>query len=252
MVKIHRSKYRDYIAYAERCTADRVYPMSIVTGAQSGEIYTDGTECVLFWHYCGFAYISGIPGPDLLEEIYREFLTADTGRRFLLITDLESVSDHYADRDPLQLDKRIEYFHSGMPEDPPALDDHFMIEPITADNTEDIRGLITPSFSWESSCAFLQNGFGFLARSRKDSRFAAAAFSSAVSPEEVDIGVETSEVFRYNGLASYLAYRMCEEIILQGKKPVWAHAEANAGSRKTAIRTGFVPCRVNTVIRRKR
>ena len=81
------------------------------------------------------------------------------------------------------------------------------------DNIGDIRGRITPSFSWKDSDTFLRNGFGCIARNEADGSFAAVAFSSTVSPEEVDIGVETAEAHRHHGLASYLAYRMCEEII---------------------------------------
>ena len=43
-----------------------------------------------------------------------------------------------------------------------------------------------------------------MARSKEDGSFAAVAFSSAVSPEKVDIGVETAETHRHHGLASYL------------------------------------------------
>ena len=77
------------------------------------------------------------------------------------------------------------------------------------------------------------------------------AFSSAVGPEEVDIGVETAETYRHHGLAFYLAYKMCEEIIKQGKKPVWAHAEMNNGSQKTALSVGFKLRGINTVIHKK-
>ena len=47
------------------------------------------------------------------------------------------------------------------------------------------------------------------------------------------------------------AYRMCEETIQQGKKTVWAHAQINAGSRKTALNVGLKPRGINTVIQRK-
>ena len=70
--KIDRSKYKEYIEYARECTANHVYPMSVVTGTQDGEIYTDDRGCILFWHYCGFAYISGSVSPDALEAIYRQ------------------------------------------------------------------------------------------------------------------------------------------------------------------------------------
>ena len=231
---MNRSKYRDCIDLAANCAADRVYPMSVAAGIQDGEIYTDDRGCLLFRHYCGFAYISGTVSSDVLEEIYQQFFVPETDRRFLLITDSDFVSGHYSDRELIRLDQRIEYIHSGMPEKAPVLAAGFDL-----------------SFSWKSSHSFLENGFGFLARSREDGCFAAVAFSSAISPEEVDIGVETAEPYRHNGLASFLAYKMCGEIIKQGKKPVWAHAKNNTGSGRTAVSAGFRPFRVNTVIRKK-
>ena len=79
-------------------------------------------------------------------------------------------------------------------------DDQFTIERVNTENIETIQGRIIPAFSWESPAAFLEEGFGFLAG--KGSDFAAIAFSSAVSPEEVDIGVETFDAYRHHGLAS--------------------------------------------------
>ena len=249
--KIDRSEYTEALKYARGCTANRVYPVSIATGTQDGDIYVDGKCCVLFWHYCGFAYISGDVSEDVLEEVYHDFLVSDTERRFLLITDSEFVSDYYSGIDLLRVDKRIEYTHSGILEKQPELDDCFVIERITSDNIRVIQGRITPSFSWNDSDMFLRNGFGFMARSKEDGSFAAVAFSSAVSPEGVDIGVETAETYRHHGLASYLAYKMCEEIIRQGRRPVWAHAETNTGSQKTALSVGFKPIGINTVIHKK-
>lgn len=249
--EIDRSKYKEYIEYARECKSNRVFPMSIVTGAQDGEIYTDDKGCILFWHYCGFAYIFGNVSPEVLEAIYQKFLVPDTKRRFLLITDSEIVSKYYSSRELFRIDKRIEYSHCGMPDVLPELDDRFVFERITSGNIGDIRGRIIPSFSWKDSDTFLRNGFGLLARSREDGTIAAVAFSSAVSPEEVDIGVETAEAHRNHGLASYLAYRMCEEIIQLGRKPVWAHVETNTGSQKTALSVGFKPCGINNVIHKK-
>jgi len=62
------------IEYAKECTANRVYPLSIATGTQEGDIYINGKGCVLFWHYCGFAYISGDVSTVFLEEVYQYFL----------------------------------------------------------------------------------------------------------------------------------------------------------------------------------
>ena len=251
MNKVDRIRYKEYIKCANECPANRVYPLSIATGTQDGDIFVDGKGCVLFWHYCGFAYISGDVSADVLEEVYRSFLVSDTERRFLLITDSKFVSDYYSGIDMLRVDKRIEYTHSGILEKQPKLDACFVIERITADNIGVIQGRITPSFSWKDRDVFLRNGFGFMARSKEDGSFTAVAFSSAVSPEEVDIGVETAEKYRHHGLAACLAYKMCEEIMRQGRRPVWAHAETNTGSQKTALSIGFKPCGINSVIHKE-
>lgn len=79
----------------------------------------------------------------------------------------------------------------------------------------------------------------------------AVAFSSAISSKEIDIGVETLEEYRGNGLASTLARRMCEHIVGIGKHPVWAHASSNIGSMKTALACGFVERKRITSIRKR-
>ncbi|MCR5793872.1 MAG: GNAT family N-acetyltransferase [Solobacterium sp.] len=249
MDRVKTEEYSRYIRYAEACTANRVYPLSIASGIREGDICTDGAGSVLFWHCCGFAYIPEPVSDRFLEEVYHQFLLGDTDRRFLLITDSEHIRAYYAACDKLQFSRRVEYTHSGILKQPADPDGHFSIERITADNIGRIRGRIIPSVFWGCDHAFLERGFGFIAR--KDDGFAALAFSAAVSPDEADIGVETCEDFRHNGLASYLSFRMCEEIIRQGRRPVWAHGETNEASRRTALRAGFVPDRVNTVIRRK-
>ena len=38
---------------------------------------------------------------------------------------------------------------------------------------------------------------------------------------------------------------------LPGGRPVWAHAETNTGSQKTALCVGFKPIGINTVIHKK-
>ena len=105
-----------------------------------------------------------------------------------------------------------------------------------------------PAFSWESDDAFLKNGFGYVAMDGKN--FSAIAFSAAVSSEEVDIGVETSEAYRNRGLAKILTRHMIKEILRRGKSPVWAHAAANTASGKTALGVGFKEIHCNTMIRK--
>ena len=61
-------------------TANRVYPLSIAAGIQPGEIYVDD-KAVLFWHYCGFGYITGKPSEAFLSDILSETLHERSNRR---------------------------------------------------------------------------------------------------------------------------------------------------------------------------
>ena len=234
MRKIGIQQYADYIARAGEVTTDNAYPLSVAMGLQTGDIYeSDDSEAVLFWHYCGFAYISGNPSDEFLNEVHD--LMESGSRRLLLITNDDRVIT-YMNAHGCKIGHRIEYSYEGA--GPVSINtDRFRIVPIDEHNITKIKGRIVPSFSWESDGQFLKNGFGFVAM--EGSNICAVAFSSAVSDKEVDIGVETYEEYRKNGLAAALAQSMCAEITKSGRKPVWAHAEGNIGSGCTALKCGF-------------
>ena len=245
--QVDKSGYSRFVDSAKRCTANRVYPMSIAEGYQKGDIYIDEKEgAVMFWHYCGFVYFSGSPSADLLEEVYQEFLKKKQERRFIIITDDEEIKDFFSSKSDVIIDKRFEYVHDVQKYIAEAESD-LRIERISGNNIERIHGRIIPSFSWESNEAFLDKGLGYVAVD--GDRVAAVAFSSAVSSGEIDIGVETDPDYQRRGLSAKLSLKMCEEIIAMGKKPVWAHAAANVASGKTAERAGFLKTKDNYVIR---
>jgi len=230
--------------------------MSIAEGFQDGEIFTikdlaaDGDEsekAVLFHHYAGFAYISGNPDEEFLDLIYRKFLVKEQGRRFVLVTDDPKVEEFFAGKEGVRLEKRAEYRFSSLLDVRPECE--YKVEQISEANYDRIQGKIVPEFSWLSREQFLKNGFGFVAMDGE--KVIAVAFSAAVSSDEVDIGIETDESYRHQGLAKTLADKMCREILSRGKQPVWAHSVSNEGSRHTAESAGFVQERVNTVILRK-
>ena len=241
-----------WIEYAYRCSSNRVYPLSIAEGIQNGDMIADNEEnmqCVLFWHYCGFAYLSGNVTEEFLEKIYEEYFCKETKRRFVLITDDEKVIRYFEGKPGLLMDQRKEYsFDRANKISGRDLKTDLRIERIDASNRKAIQGRIVPSFSWDSDEAFLKGGFGYIAMDGE--KFAAIAFSAAVSSEEVDIGVETAEDYRNRGLAKILAGYMIREIVKNGKTPVWAHAAGNIGSMKTALGVGFKEIHCNTLIRR--
>ena len=226
-------------------TANTVYPMSIAEGFQTGDIYVnDGDEItsVVFWHYCGFGFISGTPSKSFLDEI----TDLDGDRRLILITNEDWIADFYRERS-YEISDRIEFIWGGEYK-PVPVNEEFSIEPITSDNILSIKGRIVPSFSWSSPQEFLENGYGYVAI--KDGGICAVAFA-AVSSEEVDIGVETYEEYRKKGLSSALTSKMIGRILEEGKKPVWSCAKSNEASQRTAIKAGFKPAGVNKVIKVK-
>lgn len=239
-----------YSEYAKQCSSNRVYPLSIVEGMQNGEIIPDdenNINAVLFWHYSGFAYLSGNVNESFLQRIYEEYYKTERERRFILITDDPKVVQFFSDKDDLVLDKRTEYSFGTLLSTECKCD--YRIERIDESNYDRIQGRIIPTFSWTGKEQFLDKGFGYVALDEE--KVIAVAFSAAISSEEVDIGVETDENYRHKGLAKALADKMCREVLSIGKKPVWAHAVANEGSKYTALAVGFVEDRVNTVIRKK-
>ena len=247
MNRIPEADYRNYIPWAQRNTANQVYPLSVAEGIQPGEIYAE-SPAVLFWHYCGFGYISGEPSGAFLDEVWEKMKPAEGKRRLVLITHEEDVIRYFRQKDA-ETSQRFEYIYPYGESRHLTLDtDRFTLRRIDKENISRIKGRIIPSFSWDSPESFLEKGFGYIAEENRN--VCAVAFSSAVSHEEVDIGVETVEEYRKYGLASVLADRMCRHILASGKKPVWAHGEANTGSMNTALKCGFVRNRINVMIRR--
>ena len=246
MRKVSESEYLKYVPLAKANTANRVYPCSIAEGFQSGDIYVNegaDVETVLFWHYCGFAYISGTVSEIILQEMVNSVCQQDR-RRMLLITDADLAIRFFRQKGE-EIGRRIEYEYAGQID---STNMNIDIRKIDSDNIHTITGRIIPSFSWKET-EFLENGCGYIAFDHE--RYCGTAFSAAVSSEEIDVGVEVDPDYRGRGIATTLVQKMCVEAISQGKKPVWAHAATNAGSLHTALRCGFIRKKENSMIRLK-
>jgi hypothetical protein len=102
-----------WIEYAYRCSSNRVYPLSIAEGIQNGDMIADNEEnmrCVLFWHYCGFAYLSGNVTEEFLGKIYEDYFCKETKRRFVMITDDEKVIRYFEGKPGLLMDGLVSRF----------------------------------------------------------------------------------------------------------------------------------------------
>ncbi len=241
MKKVKEEYYSDYIELAGSNTCNTVYPMAIAEGLQSGDIYTDDTEkqqYALFWHESGFAYLSGHPKPEDLDEIYA-LMKNESGknpRRFVLESKDEPVAGFFREKEDIEEHPRYG-FRLRKPQPQEEIPEGYELREIDEDLLSRIEGRIVPLNFWNTSEEFLTKGKGYCLVNNGE--VAAVSFSAAVSSRQIDIGIETQESHRRKGLAVIVAKKMTEYVLSIGKEPVWDCDVANAGSKATAERVGF-------------
>ena len=224
---------------------ERTYPLSVMDGVQSGGLFVDDADeprKLLFWHRCGFAMLAGnvddafaSEALDMMREPSEEF----SSRMALQAPDdapYESV--FLSDSRVTRYVRYVLEFTGNV--NPLRPDSGTRVVPIDRDNYDLFNGRIVPSFSWDSREAFLEKGFGLLLMHR--SEVLAGAFSSALSRECCDIGIETMEPHRGHGYAKTIAAAMVLETLKRGLIPVWDCDTRNIGSLKTAQSCGFEIC----------
>jgi len=252
MIKADIENYSDFIDFARNCNCGNVYPLSIALNNQSGDIYALSKEykTVLFWHCCGFAHISGEYNEDFLALVYDMIIDKDrkNDRRFILFSDNEQIKKFLAYKDNIEIEKRYFYEYKECDE-ADILPQGCELKVIDSKLLSEIKGRITPYFAWENGEEFLQKGKGYCMVT--DGEVSAWAFSSAVSDEEIDIGVETAEKYQHRGYARIVSRAMVKYILSQNKTPVWACHYKNTISAKLAEKIGFYKVAECYVIKRK-
>ena len=243
MYFLSKANYSDAVEAVKKTSLDRVYPLSIAEGRQSGEIFADRAEnprCYLFWHACGFGFLAGEPNQTFLHKIAMRIQNPPANEhngRLALETENNTALETFFHAYPT-IEKKEQYqFKFAGTSPSPSLSD-IEIVPIDAENYKLLAGRITPPFSWDSESQFLQNGFGFCIFHA--GMFAACAFSASISRDYVDIGVETAEAFRGKGYGKRVVYRMIAEILRRGQIPLWQCSTQNKISERLAYSAGFV------------
>lgn len=74
-----------------------------------------------------------------------------------------------------------------------------------------------------------------------DGRPVAFAYAAYVSDTRFDVGVDTLEPARRQGLAAAAAAHLAERLVARGLAPVWGSAVSNDASRRLAARLGLQP-----------
>ena len=231
-------EYKEYEDYAASGTCSAVYPLSVVQGCQSGDIFVNDGTAALVWHYCGFALVLGEYDDAFLEEVYGLMTDKTNTRRFVLFADDERMVEFFGSKADILTERRsfFEYIHDDS-KTVFELPEGYELKEIDSEIISRMKGRITPAFSWSNTDEFLNKGKGYCVMHGGEP--AAWAFSSAVSDKEIDIGVETNEGYRKRGLAFAAAQMMVRYVLGENKRPVWACHSENIASEKLAQKLGF-------------
>ncbi|MDY4609824.1 MAG: GNAT family N-acetyltransferase [Sphaerochaetaceae bacterium] len=253
MVELGTGEYWRTVDFADRNVCAKVYPPSVAEHVQDGRIFVDSVKSVFFWHHCGFGYISGSPMREFLSDVVSLFwdTTYRKPDRLVLLLDDHGLESWIPLERGLAMSRRHEFQYSGCPSPllgARPLPEGFVCREIGGGLFERLAGKVVPSMYWRSASEFLEKGKGFCIL--RDGKAAAWSFSSAVSHDETDIGVETDERFRGCGFATAVARRMIQYVLQEGRLPVWQCQVSNAGSHRTAERLGFQIAKTHSVFRK--
>lgn len=242
MQKADKEQYSKFTDLARENTCNTVYPMSVAEGFQDGDIYTDCVEhptFALFWHVSGFAYLTGRPAAEYLDEIYGLMKNEDgtNPRRFVLELKDEEVRAYFQKKENVEEHPRYRFRLQKTDLSEDKLPDGYELKEVDAEILPKIVGNIVPASFWRSDADFLEKGKGYCVMYGDE--VASVAFSAAISSEQVDIGIETAEAHRRKGLAIIAAKKMVSYVKSIGKEPVWDCNATNVGSRRTAENVGF-------------
>lgn len=255
MQRINFQKYSAFIPYANTNDCGKVYPLSIAEGIQDGKIFVNSIndyKSALFWHYCGFAYLSGKVDQMFLEDVYKLMMNRNhtDPRRFILLVNNEHIEKFFQSKDNIVFERRyfFEYPNKYTP-DSTDLPSGYKLKEINAQLLLKIHGNITPTLFWNNLTKFLKHGKGYCII--HGDNIAAWAFSASISSTEIDIGIETNKNYQHMGFASILANRMIQYAFEEGKMPVWACHYKNVASEKLAKKIGFVKKAECSIIKNK-
>ncbi|PTQ07779.1 hypothetical protein CLG96_16645 [Sphingomonas oleivorans] len=121
-----------------------------------------------------------------------------------------------------------------------ALPDGWRLRQADAGDFE-LPGQVVPNCFWHDAEQFLAAGSGWCAE--QAGNVGAIAFASYRWGGEVEIGIETFEHARRQGLGHAVAARMIVHVLQAGFRPVWSCRLENTASCALAHKLGFLPLR---------
>ncbi|MBE0655853.1 MAG: GNAT family N-acetyltransferase [Bacteroidales bacterium] len=102
-----------------------------------------------------------------------------------------------------------------------------------------MEGSVVPKYFWNSPEEFLNDGVGFSLI--YENKLVSTAYSAFILEKQLELGIETIDMFRGKGFAMYVCSSLIDYCIDNGYEPVWSCRLENIGSYKLAIKLGFEP-----------
>jgi RimJ/RimL family protein N-acetyltransferase len=104
---------------------------------------------------------------------------------------------------------------------------------------ENMNGSVVPKYFWTDAEQFQNQGVGFSLFF--DDNLVSTAYSSFITKTQLEIGIETNEIFRGKGFALLTCAALIDYSIAHNLEPIWACKFENTGSYLLAQKLGFEP-----------
>jgi GNAT superfamily N-acetyltransferase len=102
-----------------------------------------------------------------------------------------------------------------------------------------MNGTVVPMYFWNDAEQFCNQGIGFSLF--YNGKLASTAYSAYVHENYLELGIETVEEYRGNGLAQYACSALIDYCLENDLEPVWSCRFENTNSYKLAQKLGFEP-----------
>lgn len=244
MIELERNSYGMVKKFVDIITCDKVYPLSILEGRQVGRVFVDSVKNInsaLFWHYCGFSYLTGNPSEAFLNDISllikQEY--EPNQRRCVLHINNDDLDNYFSNVSGIIRAEQYRFLFKQDKSDECSLllKNGYEIRELDEKILSKLDGRIIPSFSWGSTDDFLEKGKGYCILDENE--VVTVAFTAAISDTEVDIGIETNEKYRKQGFGKCVAALMVKDVLKRNKTPIWECNINNLGSKAIAESVGF-------------
>ena len=114
---------------------------------------------------------------------------------------------------------------------------------------ENMNGSVVPKYFWRDAEQFHTQGVGFSLF--YDNKLASTAYSAFITKTQLEIGIQTNEIFRGKGFALLTCATLIDYSLAHYLEPVWSCKFENTGSYLLAQKLGFEPIHYHPFYRLK-